>query len=384
MDTKNEPISVDAIHDALQRVLAGDEFRTSKRCQEFLQYIVENTLNGRADQLKERTIGMELFGKPAAYEPSDDATVRVKAREVRKRLSVYYATQGRGDPVHIVMHAGTYVPTFHPALELSGKAMEDTPEDAAALPAGASRKWIAGLGLVLLFMAVVVAIFYPWHRPAAIALEQFWSPALHSSTPVWLCTSSIPVYRPKSEATPTKLEDLTLINDRFVAAADIAAMSRVSDMLARLRQPYRLRVGNGIVYSDLRTAPAILIGYSYTRWQEIGHEGRYFVTATSVLDNGTARWTLPSFQDDPELREDYAVVSRFLDPNSGNVVIELAGISHYGTEAAAELMTDPALAATALDQLPSGWQSKNVQMVLHVRIISGSPGVPKVVATHVW
>jgi hypothetical protein len=296
VETGNQQISVDAVRDALQRVLASDEFRTSKRCQEFLQYVVEHTLSGRADDLKERTIGMELFGKPASYEPSDDATVRVKAREVRKRLSVYYATQGKDDLLRITLHAGTYVPSFQAAHEPAEPAPEDSTADSP--PSSASRKALLwALAFVLLCALAGMATFHLWHRaPASGALGQFWSPALHASTPVWLCTSSIPVYRPKSEATPARLEDLTFINDRFVAVADIAAMSRVSDLLSRLQQPYRLRVGNGIAYSDLRTAPAILIGYSYTRWQEIGHEGRYFVTANSVLTTEALAGRWPAFR----------------------------------------------------------------------------------------
>src|ERR1700694_5999171 len=86
--------SPEAVREALTRVLASTEFRTSKRSQEFLRYVVEHTLNGHRDMLKERTIGIEVFGRPTSYDPSDDATVRVKAGEVRKRLGIYYAGVG--------------------------------------------------------------------------------------------------------------------------------------------------------------------------------------------------------------------------------------------------------------------------------------------------
>ena len=67
------------------------------------------------DLLKERTIGIDVFGRSTSYEPSDDATVRVKAGDVRKRLSIYYAEQGARDPVRIELPAGTYVPEFRRA-----------------------------------------------------------------------------------------------------------------------------------------------------------------------------------------------------------------------------------------------------------------------------
>src|ERR1700731_185851 len=102
----------ETIREELARVLSSHEFRTSKRSQDFFRYVVENTLSGHADLLKERTIGIEVFGRSTSYEPSDDATVRVKAGDVRKRLGLYYAEQGAHNPVRIEVPAGTYVPEF--------------------------------------------------------------------------------------------------------------------------------------------------------------------------------------------------------------------------------------------------------------------------------
>src|SRR5437870_8251995 len=93
--------SPDTVREELIRILASHEFRTSKRSQEFLRYVVEHTLSGQSDLLKERTIGIEVFGRSTSYDPSEDATVRVKAGEVRKRLGLYYANQGVHDPIRI-------------------------------------------------------------------------------------------------------------------------------------------------------------------------------------------------------------------------------------------------------------------------------------------
>src|SRR5580700_5392233 len=105
-------VSEEAVREELSRVLACHEFRSSKRSQDFLRYVVEHTLAGQADMLKERTIGIEVFGRSTSYEPSDDATVRVKAGDVRKRLGLYYAEQGAHNPVRIELPPGTYVPEF--------------------------------------------------------------------------------------------------------------------------------------------------------------------------------------------------------------------------------------------------------------------------------
>src|SRR5450755_2961153 len=102
------------IKEELNRVLLCHEFRSSKRSQDFLRYVVDNALHGHAGMLKERTIGIEVFGRSTSYDPSDDATVRVKAGEVRKRLGLYYSDQGAQSPLRIELPSGTYVPEFRP------------------------------------------------------------------------------------------------------------------------------------------------------------------------------------------------------------------------------------------------------------------------------
>src|SRR3954454_6811726 len=101
-----------AVRRQLDRIFASAEFASSKRCQEFLRYVVEKTLAGHADDLKERTIGIELLGRPTSYEPSTDASVRVKAGEVRKRLHTYYSGPGARDELRIDLPPGGYVPEF--------------------------------------------------------------------------------------------------------------------------------------------------------------------------------------------------------------------------------------------------------------------------------
>src|SRR5215813_13762011 len=119
-------VSPEVVREELERVLASAEFRTSKRSQEFLRYVVEHALNGQAEHLKERIIGIEVFGRSLDYDPGEDATVRVKAGEVRKRLGLYYAEDGIHDPVRIELPLGTYVPEFR-HVEIPAAHTEETP-----------------------------------------------------------------------------------------------------------------------------------------------------------------------------------------------------------------------------------------------------------------
>jgi len=77
-------------------VCKSSSFRTSAKSCQFLRFIVQRTLGGKVDELKERVIGIELLGREASYDTGSDAGVRVRANDVRKRLAAYYAATTTG------------------------------------------------------------------------------------------------------------------------------------------------------------------------------------------------------------------------------------------------------------------------------------------------
>ncbi|HEV3329934.1 MAG TPA: hypothetical protein VG096_03065 [Bryobacteraceae bacterium] len=374
-------------------MLASTEFRTSKRSQEFLRYVVEHTLSGQSDLLKERTIGIEVFGRSTDYEPGEDATVRVKAGEVRKRLGLYYAEQGVHDAVRIELPLGTYIPEFR-FVEVSPPVTEPAPAAPMSQPVAASPETktrgprLVALAALLCFVAA--GVIWLRSRPANTPLTQFWAPVLTGNAPVLLCAAYVPVYGLDRDANSTpRPEDFVLMNDQFVGGGDLIAISRITAMLTRTARPYRLKVGNDVTFQDLRLGPAILVGYSYTRWREISKEMRYFIDGArrpvGITDNGApTQWSLPNLPADRRTDEDYAIVSRVFHPDTHAMLVEVAGITQYGTDAGADLVTNPDLMAEALRNAPDGWQKKNLQLVLHVKVIAGSPTSPKVVAAHFW
>jgi TolB-like protein len=96
----------------LRDVVASHAFAGSKRTQDFLHLIVEHALEGEVDSLRERMIGAEMFGRPVDYDTGSDSVVRVKATEVRKRLSQYYLETDKAPAVRIELLSGSYVPRF--------------------------------------------------------------------------------------------------------------------------------------------------------------------------------------------------------------------------------------------------------------------------------
>ncbi len=99
-----------AVRSHLQEVLSSEAFMGGNRAQHFLQRIVEHALAGELDCLRERMLGVEMFGRPVDYDTGNDAVVRIKASEVRKRLAQYYQSLPSQPIVQIELPAGSYAP----------------------------------------------------------------------------------------------------------------------------------------------------------------------------------------------------------------------------------------------------------------------------------
>ena len=107
-------MNADDVRQQLKRILGSPGFDASARNHRFLEYIVEETLAGRADRLKGVSIAIDVFGRDAMIDPQHDPVVRVEAAKLRRRLERYYLSAGREDPIRIDIPKGGYVPTFEP------------------------------------------------------------------------------------------------------------------------------------------------------------------------------------------------------------------------------------------------------------------------------
>ena len=117
--SSDEP-APDEILAQLGRVLSSPDFAKSHRLKKFLRFIVEETLAGRAGRLKEYSIALEVFDRDESFDPQTNSIVRVEASRLRAKLKQYNVIVGSKDPIHIVLVAGRYVPSFNvPAPPLS-------------------------------------------------------------------------------------------------------------------------------------------------------------------------------------------------------------------------------------------------------------------------
>src|SRR6266851_2541142 len=95
------PIRTEAVRGQLQRILSSPQFARADRSRRFLEYVVEQVLEGKASELKETVIGAAVFNRSVDYDPRDDSIVRMEAGRLRARLKEYRTGAGKDDPVSI-------------------------------------------------------------------------------------------------------------------------------------------------------------------------------------------------------------------------------------------------------------------------------------------
>ena len=111
MAADNKP-TPEAIRTQLERILKSAVFRASDKQRKFLSFVIEETLEDRASQLKGFTIAVSVYGRTQRFDPQVDPIVRVEAGRLRRALDHYYLTAGKNDPLRITIPKGGYVPIF--------------------------------------------------------------------------------------------------------------------------------------------------------------------------------------------------------------------------------------------------------------------------------
>jgi hypothetical protein len=411
----------EAILFELQEVLASPHFCNSKRYPALLQYIVENTLAGKSDLIKERTLGVEVFDRPPAYDTNADTVVRYTAGEVRKRLSLYYHEHGRRSGIRISLPVGSYIPEFlnghdgaeesidgagHPVAQSAGtdhllgtlgEIREATPDVRTAL-AERGSDWVSkpeiGAGrrvwLVLAATIAVVVIAGLGWRYRAIhprtAMDDFWVPAFQGQHVVPICTGGSVFAQGNFSGVNTAGKD---IEYPFLSIQIASSIAQLSALLERSGSTTELESAASTPLTALREHPVILLGGYNNAWTlRLLQPLRFHFspeTTASIVDQTQPQvhWardhSLPYSSAD-----DYALVARFRNATTDSWVVVLAGLGRNGTEAAAQFATSPRYMQQLRDRIGSDFGNQNVEAVLKVNVIDGKTGAPSIVAVHVW
>lgn len=171
-------ITPEDVRAELERVLASKGFASAGRMSRLLRHAVEKTLAGETDQLKEYTVGVEVFDRDASYDPRLDSIVRVEAGRLRSRLDEYYAADGAASPIRISLPRGGYAAHFEARPSIAPATTPIPPP--AAPPHGSKTAWPLAAGLTLT-VAVLVLSLAAWRSPAASGADVAVLPFAHHS-----------------------------------------------------------------------------------------------------------------------------------------------------------------------------------------------------------
>jgi hypothetical protein len=388
-------------------MLANPLFKHSKRYPNLLRYIVERTLEGDPAELKERTLGIAVFGREPDYDTNADPIVRTTAGEIRKRIAQYYHEPGHESEIRIDLSPGSYVPEFSPATAILEGANLKSP--APVLQPWSRWPRYAIAIVIAAALLGTVAWFKPW--APRTALDRFWKPVLDSNDSVLLCVGQRQFLGSSAEpgqqeiadlpqganphenpAVPLTLFKLYYLGSQNVALHDVMTLGRLAGLLQAKGKNYEIRGQSSTNFADLRNRPVVLVSGMDNDWtvrlmaqmrlRFERDQNLFFIRDAQhpTNRNRSVDYTIPYMR----LTRDYALISRVLDPTTERMVVVAGGLTGYGTITAGEFLTNPAYMAAIEGQAPGNWEKKSIQILLATEVINGTSGPPRVVEKYFW
>jgi hypothetical protein len=395
----------EAVRLQTERLLSSSHFRNSRRYTDLLRFVVQQTLEGHADILKERTLGIEVFGRERSFDTSADSIVRVAAAEVRKRIALYYQEEGHEIELRIELPSGSYVPHFRRPLEPTPTIVRQT--ETIAPPqtiqtADKTPKQIVTFLRTSRATIVVACLLIPLVVLAGIRVVKERNSHKDLLEPVWrspqdavLCIGSPKLMQNQPGAngqTETSLGQPTA-NNTLLPFADAMTLSRFQVLLNTHGKPNRVELARSTTFADLRAGPAILIGAFDNPWTlRLTNEMRFRFLGTDEMEgeiidgkaNPGSRWSVDFRIPYWDRTQDYAIVAITHDATLDQPLIIIAGIGPNGTAAAGEFLLKPDNLAALVRMAPAHWSGRNVEVVLATQVIQGNSGPPRIVASEYW
>jgi hypothetical protein len=407
-------------------LLTRDEiFRSSRRSIAFLKYVVEETLRGSGEQIKERTIGAEVFGRSSSYDTNLDHIVRTAATELRKRLAIYYGDEKHRSELRISLLPGSYIPRFSAVAHAGPWPGE--PGDAASRPAAPDRvqhggaepvsdtsheagaehsrvlrrrsggRLAAALAALLLAGGAIGWVWLTRQSPEYL----FWKPVLDTPGSVLLVVGDVPNGPPTPVAADESQGSTVAIPQSDASGSvpfgDAVTIARVTGVLQSNGKKVQIRRENASSFSDLREGPVVLVGAFNNEWSlRLTRKLRYTLAldaANNIIyirdskNPSSHAWSWGTNQPREHVGgaagpvlHDYALISRIRNSETGHVLVVVGGLYRYGTQSAGEFLTDAQMMGTITKAARLGDANRDLQIVLETTVTDGTPGPPSVLA----
>ncbi len=367
------------VREQLRRLLAHPLFSNSKRYPALLAYVVEQALAGNSDNVKERTIGVEAFGREPSYDVSLDPVVRMAAAEVRKRLSQYYYAPQHAGELIVELPVGSYVPVFHEPTAAEAPPPEAAPAPSPRAASNISRR----LGLAAAFLLIALAGFAlgRLRLPAtSSSLDRFWAPFTSSPNIITYCLAEPALLVSADPSRPLPAPGAKL------HMADVITLARCLLPVVPSHQSFRVIAVSDTAFAQLREGPSVLIGAYDNPWtmrvtKDIPYSFAVEDSVRKIIHRSGKAWTR---RPEGNLIKDYAVIARIQSQLTGQPLLILAGIGSAGTEAASEVISSRATLDAILRQAPANWDRSNIAILIETKVIDRLPGPPTTVGIEIW
>jgi hypothetical protein len=374
---------LDANQVQIQRIVASKAFKTSEVHRNLLNYLAEKSLSGTAQNLKEYTVGLDVFGKPATYDPRQESVVRMHVGRLRQKLTEYYRSEGQDDPVVVELPKGAFTLTFAPRPE-------PAPPELQTAPAGRTTSTREIALAVSLFLAILFAGYFgvrlsrvekttdtaaslPWTPD----LQQLWGPLLSSDRPLMVTLSTDPSHASvQGVVFPSSASSVTGVgtaNAAFLLGQFLGQRKRnVFPIRSDLLSMGEIAMGDVIFVGSTVGKPQI---------QAIPPVDQPFVLTPEGVKNLKPQPGEPAFLSDAlqkgtqEFEESHALISNLPGLYGNGKILYLSGNTIASVMGTVQALTDPDLAKQLVSSLkaPNGSLPRFYQVVLKVKAMDDTP-----------
>jgi len=403
----------------IDRILQSHALRSSDTLRRLLKFLADKSLAGEAEGLKEYSIGVDAFGKPATYDPRHDPNVRIQVGRLRQKLMEYYQTDGKGDPIIVDLPKGGFKLTWHyrnvaPFEPVAAPDSFDTGQqpDHKRRPDGL-KLWLAAAFLVTLAWAAYATLLLQKEKRDTAAfraqwtpeIETLWKPFVSSERPVLISISApvfvdFPGYGSFRDLTVNRPEDIqksrtvTMLQKAFDGAVPQPLIyystigdANVSFSLGRLLASRKANVsmvnGNELSWRQLSENNVVYIGSpkffnqqlaSMPVQTELYLEPRVGVHNVHPRESESAIY-IDEYAHSRVTGVAYTLVSHTPGPLSNGDVISFSGRNGAGILGAVGTFTQTSPAQALLSKIrkPSGEIPRYYQVLLKVRFQDGVP-----------
>lgn len=427
----------------VRRVADSKAFGRSSAMRAFLLYITDQAISGKAEKLKEQTIGTHVLGRKPDYDPADDNIVRVRAHELRGRLEKYFASEGLAEPVVITIPKGSYMPEFAPrkvvpveapltplsAVEItvSGPTAPHPMETAPAATKNEAqrrlRKWLFQASILLLTAAVsAVATRYAVRRGIHTsevepegAMHDFWAQFFvrpNEELKIIYSDTSFALWQDLNNKTLglgdyinyryLNVPDNNLFNEaarRVTSPADISAGVQLATLTSEFGGYVALQFARDIDAEFLHDGNVVLLGsHRSNPWVEVyepslnfqvgqdPHSGAPVIRNLSPRAREASIYAIPAMFDTQRTEEkvytSYGVIALLKGCGSRGLTVLAEGLNTQATQAVGDMITNPQRLTALLHAIghKPGTSVTPFEALIQVTSMPGGYDNPQVIA----